>query len=99
MAIVWYCSLFHFKELHSKMTFFMMISVFLISHIYQTWVYKEEIDTFTKTDEQRQFYIWLWIEVLLFYGSILGGALYILLCTCCSRQVHVYNELQAKSGE
>ena len=82
MAIVRYCSLFLFKELRSKMTLFMMISVFLVSSICQDWVYKEEIDSFTKTDEQRQFYIWLWIEVSLFYGSILGGALYILLCSC-----------------
>ena len=76
-----------------------MISVFLVSSICQDWVYKEEIDSFTKTDEQRQFYIWLWIEVSLFYGSILGGALYILLCSCFQRQIQVQNTLQATKGE
>lgn len=33
MAIVRYCSLFLFKELRSKMTLFMMISVFIVSNI------------------------------------------------------------------
>ena len=49
VAIVRYLSLFHFKELRSKMTIFMMIAVFLMSYISQAWVYRQDIDDITKS--------------------------------------------------
>ena len=80
MAYVRFASLFLTQSLRNKMTFFMMGSIVLISLICQNWVYLEDVDAVTRTDKQRQFYIWLWIEICFFYCSIFCSAVYMFLC-------------------
>lgn len=99
MAVVRYVSLFVTKKLRSKMTFFMMFSVFLISFICQNWVYVADLKPMTRTQEQIHFYVWLWLEVSLFYGSIFGGALYSLMCAIGTRQVEITSPQSEKRGE
>ncbi len=99
MAVVRYLSLFVTKKLRSKMTLFMMFSVFLISFICQNWVYVADLTPMTRTQEQINFYVWLWLEVSLFYGSIFGGALYSLMCALGIRQVEITSPQSEKRGE
>ena len=99
MAVVRFSSLFVTKKLRSKMTFFMMISVFLISCICQNWVYVADLTPMTRTQEQIHFYVWLWLEVSFFYGSIFGGALFSFMSAIGTRQVEITSPLSEKRGE
>ncbi len=100
MGCVRFASLYVTPTLRNKMTIFMMGSIVLTSLICQNWVYLEDIDELTRTDTQRQFYIWLWMDISSIYCSIFCSALYIFLCATMQRQIQFDSPiLYQKKGE
>ncbi len=99
MAVLRYLSFFVTKCFRNLITIIMLVSVFFIAIICQYWVYVTDLTPMTRTPEQQDFYVWLWIEVSLFYGSIFGGALYAFMCAIGTRQVEITSDQEEMRGD
>lgn len=76
LAVVRFCSMFVTNKLRDKQSIFMLLSVFVITYLCQNWVYFGALEFDSSTKEGREFLMWLWIEVLLFYSTIVSGFVY-----------------------
>lgn len=70
-----------FATMADKISVMMFLCVVLQIYICQYWVYMPETFYAGLTSKQQTFELWLLIEVLLFYGNIMGGTFYTFLST------------------
>ena len=53
----------------------------LITYLSQDWIYVEGKDWADLTPEQTKFETWLWIELSIFYSTIVSGAVFTFICS------------------
>ena len=58
-----------------------MVSLVLITYLSQDWIYVEGKDWADLTPEQTKFETWLWIELSIFYSTIVSGAVFTFICS------------------
>ena len=80
MTYIKWHSTFYDKYYWDKMTTFLLILCLLITYLCGNWVYnppKHDIEP--ASIEQKRFEAWLWIECVLIFAFISGGATYIII--------------------
>ena len=77
LCVVKYLSLHVTRWFWDLLVLLSLINIVIMIYICQRWLYIDDRDLSTLTDEQYKFQMWLWTELMLVYASIAGSAIYI----------------------
>ena len=78
-----------FSWMRNAIVIFMFMKIILITYLSQSWLYAEDVEDITKTDDQFYFYRWLWVEYTLVFVNIVGVMIFMLLSSCSKPKVEI----------
>ena len=70
-----YWNLFLSNQFRANITIWMMLTVVVIILLCQRWIYIDLEVLVLETKNQREWYVWCWIELAFFYSTIIGAAI------------------------
>ena len=75
---------------------FIFVTIYMFSYLCVDWIYRDERDFSKMSEKQRDFEVWINIELLVLYASILGAGFYTLLRGIKSLPLIAEPQIQAK---
>lgn len=75
LGAIRFWNLFGSNKFRGNITIWMMLTVVVIILLCQRWIYIDLDVLGLKTKEQREWYVWCWIELAFFYSTMIGAAI------------------------
>ena len=76
MAVERYLSYFVTNFFRDKEPWIAFIPAFVVIYLCQNHTYSSDYDVSTASPKAQDFQMWLWIEVFIFFSTILNGVIY-----------------------
>lgn len=73
--------MFASRALNTNSSIIMVLSLVLITFLCQHWIFVPGKDWAALTPDQMQFELWLWIELSIFFSTIVSGAAFTFFCS------------------